>query len=285
MAFRAIDAIVFSDATIVTAERVFPGHVVEGGRIAEIAEGRRSRGDVDCQGDYLLPRLVELHTDHLEAHYTPRPKVGWRAGSAVIAYDAQIVSAGITTVFDSFRIGMDCYEERDSVGEQAAIVGDTIEQARAAGLLRAERRAAGRIRATPRRGSSPRRGCSTFFPPITRRRAADGRLSPCERARRRRLARRDPAGREEPRGSRGAFRSRRNRDRLARGPRARLRASERTGRAPRSGARAAGSRVRSSDGLGRIRRPLRLERLHSQEARAAVFSSPSSGPAARARMR
>ena len=29
----------------------------------------------------------------------------WHAGSAALAYDAQIAAAGITTVFDSFRLG------------------------------------------------------------------------------------------------------------------------------------------------------------------------------------
>ena len=35
------------------------------------AAGQRA---IDCHGDYLLPGLVELHTDHLEAHYMPRPR-------------------------------------------------------------------------------------------------------------------------------------------------------------------------------------------------------------------
>ena len=139
MEFRLSDPIVFTNATVVTAERAFLGHVVvEGGRIAEIGEGLGPRGGLDCGGDYLLPGLVELHTDHLEAHYMPRPRVVWHAGSAVMAYDAQIVAAGITTVFDSFRVGMDSYEERGGVGEQVAILADTIEQARAADLLRAD---------------------------------------------------------------------------------------------------------------------------------------------------
>ena len=139
MEFRVTDPVVFDNATIVTAERAFPGHVVaEGGRIIEIGEGRGPRGGLDCGGDYLLPGLVELHTDHLEAHYMPRPRVVWHAGSAVMAYDAQIAAAGITTVFNSFRVGMDAYEERGGVGEQVVILADTIELARAADLLRAD---------------------------------------------------------------------------------------------------------------------------------------------------
>ncbi len=139
MEFRLSDPIVFDNATIVTADRAFVGHVVaEGGRITEIGEGRGPRGGLDCEGDYLLPGLVELHTDHLEAHYMPRPRVVWHAGSAVVAYDAQIAAAGITTVFDSFRVGVDADEEKGGVGEQTVLLANAIEQARAADLLRAD---------------------------------------------------------------------------------------------------------------------------------------------------
>jgi len=139
MEFRVSDPIVFDNAMVVTAERAFPGHVVvEGGRIAEVGEGRRPRG-VDCGGDYLLPGLVELHTDHLEAHYMPRPRVVWHAGSAVMAYDAQIAAAGITTVFDSFRVGTESADEdKGAVAEQIVILADAVERARSADLLRAD---------------------------------------------------------------------------------------------------------------------------------------------------
>ena len=57
------------------------------------------------KGDYLIPGLVELHTDHLEQHYHPRPGVTWPAISAVMAHDAQIAASGITTVYDALRAG------------------------------------------------------------------------------------------------------------------------------------------------------------------------------------
>src|SRR3546814_4185117 len=57
------------------------------------------------EGDYLMPGLIELHTDNLEKYMNPRPGVDWPSESAVLAHDAQIVSAGITTVFDALAIG------------------------------------------------------------------------------------------------------------------------------------------------------------------------------------
>ena len=47
------------------------------GLIAEVGEGSAPAGSEDVAGDLLMPGLVELHTDHLEAHYVPRPKVFW----------------------------------------------------------------------------------------------------------------------------------------------------------------------------------------------------------------
>lgn len=140
MEFRGDDPMVFTNAMVVTADHAFSGHVVvAGGRIVEIGEGPAPRGGLDCEGDYLLPGLVELHTDHLEAHLMPRPRVMWHVGSAVIAYDAQIVAAGITTVFDSFRVGSETADEdRLGLGEQTVILADAVERARAADLLRAD---------------------------------------------------------------------------------------------------------------------------------------------------
>ena len=129
----------FRNARIVTADRVFLGCLrVEDGLIAEIGEDGSSGAGVDFEGDYLLPGLIELHTDHLESHYVPRPAVTWHAGSAVLAYDAQIAAAGITTVFDSFRVGVDEYEVGARLGDKVAPLIQAVRRAADAGLLRAD---------------------------------------------------------------------------------------------------------------------------------------------------
>jgi alpha-D-ribose 1-methylphosphonate 5-triphosphate diphosphatase len=130
---------VFKNARIVTADRVFSGSLTaDHGRIQEVREEGAAHAGVDFQGDYLLPGLIELHTDHLESHYVPRPAVRWHAGSAVLAYDAQIAAAGITTVFDSFRVGVDEYDSSAQLGDQVAPLAEAVRRAADAGLLRAD---------------------------------------------------------------------------------------------------------------------------------------------------
>ncbi|WP_237151879.1 alpha-D-ribose 1-methylphosphonate 5-triphosphate diphosphatase [Oryzibacter oryziterrae] len=96
-----------ANARVVLEDRIVDGGViVRDGRIAEIYEGKSATG-TDCHGDYVIPGLVELHTDHLEVHYAPRPGVRWDTLAAIQAHDGQVITAGITTVFDCLRMGSD----------------------------------------------------------------------------------------------------------------------------------------------------------------------------------
>jgi len=129
---------IFSNAEVVTADDRFRGYVVVAdGVIKEVGAGQAPEQGMDLGGDLLLPGLIEIHTDNLEAHYIPRPKVEWHMTSAVLAYDAQIASSGITTVFDSLRIGVEEHEERSSMGNKTTLLADEIAARAAAGDLRA----------------------------------------------------------------------------------------------------------------------------------------------------
>jgi alpha-D-ribose 1-methylphosphonate 5-triphosphate diphosphatase len=129
---------IFENARIVLGDDVIEnGYVaVADGVIAEIGEGSSPERGQDLGGDLLLPGLVELHTDHLEAHVMPRPKVHWDTVAAVISYDAQIATSGITTVLDSLRVWRE--EGAEDVDGQAATLSQGIDRARAVGLLRIE---------------------------------------------------------------------------------------------------------------------------------------------------
>lgn len=132
------EPMILANARLVLADRVIDAGwvVVADGRIAELGEGRPPDSAQDLAGDLLLPGLVELHTDHLEAHYMPRPKVTWDPLAAVVSYDGQLVSCGITTVLDSLRVWRE--EGADEVGGEAAVLAGAIASARDADMLRAD---------------------------------------------------------------------------------------------------------------------------------------------------
>lgn len=98
---------ILANAMLILPDMVVPGQVlIRDGVIADIAQGTGvPAGAVDCGGDYLSPGLIELHTDNLERHIAPRPKVDWPHQAAIVAHDAELAGAGISTVFDAIRVG------------------------------------------------------------------------------------------------------------------------------------------------------------------------------------
>ncbi|SHK37786.1 alpha-D-ribose 1-methylphosphonate 5-triphosphate diphosphatase [Shimia gijangensis] len=100
------------ETILANAMLVLPDETVRGalllrdGKIQALETGTSvPSGAVDCQGDYVAPGLVELHTDNLERHLHPRPKVNWPHLPAILAHDQEMAGAGVTTVFDALRIG------------------------------------------------------------------------------------------------------------------------------------------------------------------------------------
>lgn len=129
---------IIKNAKIVTASEEFTGcMVIEDGLIQSIERGNTAVPSAeDWAGDWLLPGLVELHTDNLEKHLVPRPGVLWNAHSATVMHDAMCAAAGITTVLDSIVIG-----DMDQGGARSqtyAVSINALHACRAEGLLRVE---------------------------------------------------------------------------------------------------------------------------------------------------
>jgi len=130
-----------SQLSLTNARIVLRGEVISGsiqitdGKISSIDSGHSAAGE-DLQQDFLLPGLVELHTDHIESHFAPRPGVRWNTLSAIQAHDAQIAASGITTVFDCLRVGRD-EDDLFNPGEMIALA-NALEMAASHGRLRAE---------------------------------------------------------------------------------------------------------------------------------------------------
>jgi alpha-D-ribose 1-methylphosphonate 5-triphosphate diphosphatase len=120
----------------VLGDEVIYGSVsVKGEIIAAFDHGNVVHGE-DLEGDYLIPGLVELHTDHFENHYKPRPSVRWYPMAALQAHDTQIAGAGITTVFDAIRLGSD--PEVGNIADDVTAQVDAVAQADGQDMLRAE---------------------------------------------------------------------------------------------------------------------------------------------------
>ncbi|MGV3549374.1 alpha-D-ribose 1-methylphosphonate 5-triphosphate diphosphatase [Rhizobium sp.] len=97
--------LILSNGRIVTPEREFRGAIsLSNGAIAAVDETATIDG-TDLEGDYLLPGLIDIHTDHFEKHAIPRPGVVWNLTSASATHDSAMIAAGTTTVFDSLLAG------------------------------------------------------------------------------------------------------------------------------------------------------------------------------------
>jgi alpha-D-ribose 1-methylphosphonate 5-triphosphate diphosphatase len=130
--------IIIGNAKLVLADRVIDKGWVAfaDGVVAGFGEGDAPAGAEDARGDLVMPGLIELHTDHLEAHFMPRPKVFWDPLSAVVSYDGQLATSGITTVLDSVRVG--CEDASQGIDSYAELLVDSIAKAGKADLLRVD---------------------------------------------------------------------------------------------------------------------------------------------------
>jgi alpha-D-ribose 1-methylphosphonate 5-triphosphate diphosphatase len=129
---------ILTNARIVTRDEEFLGTILlSDGLITDVSRGVSAAGSaLDLDGDYLLPGLIELHTDNLERHFAPRPGVLWHPQSAVLAHDAAVATGGITTVLDAIAIG-DVRQDSLRLQFMETMV-DAIETASAQGMLRAQ---------------------------------------------------------------------------------------------------------------------------------------------------
>lgn len=132
---------ILTNARLVLPDGVRHGTLsIRNGIIETIDPGpSHARDTVDCGGDYLMPGLVELHTDNLERHIQPRPRVDWPHAAAILAHDTELAGAGITTVFDALRIGSIPSQGAD-YAEYARGLASEIIALRDNGLLRISHR-------------------------------------------------------------------------------------------------------------------------------------------------
>ncbi len=125
---------ILTNARLVLPDSVIHGTiVVRGETIADIQPGNSHvSAATDCDGDTIIPGVIDLHTDNLERQVQPRLLARWPSRSAFLAHDAQCVCAGVTTIFDSLCLGDLGFDEsrmrtfRDGVTDLDALADTTM---------------------------------------------------------------------------------------------------------------------------------------------------------------
>jgi alpha-D-ribose 1-methylphosphonate 5-triphosphate diphosphatase len=129
---------ILTNAIIVLPAETLHGTVLlRGDRIAEVQPGiSQAPGALDLGGDYLIPGIVDVHTDNLERQVQPRSNARWPSRSAMVAHDAQCAAAGVTTVLDALCLGDLGFEpERTQTFHEGVADLDALAHT---GLLKAE---------------------------------------------------------------------------------------------------------------------------------------------------
>ena len=118
-------------------ETVFGTIVMFGTVIADIQAGRSQAATaIDCDGDTIIPGVVDVHTDNLERQVQPRSLARWPSRSAMVAHDAQCAAAGVTSVLDALCLGdLGFDKERIKTFQDGVIDLDALT---AAGLLKSD---------------------------------------------------------------------------------------------------------------------------------------------------
>jgi alpha-D-ribose 1-methylphosphonate 5-triphosphate diphosphatase len=132
------DETILTNAILVLPDATIHGTLVaRGDRIAEVQPGRSSaRSAHNLHGDYLIPGIVDTHTDNLERQVQPRSLARWPSRSAMVAHDAQCAAAGVTTVLDALCLGdLGFDKERIRTFQDGVVDLDALSDA---ALLRAE---------------------------------------------------------------------------------------------------------------------------------------------------
>jgi alpha-D-ribose 1-methylphosphonate 5-triphosphate diphosphatase len=125
-----------TNAKVVTPDAVLEGASVSlaGDRIAGAsrASGSRGEGTLDAAGGYLLPGMIDLHSDAIEKQHVPRARAKFSPELVFLEMDRYFAVSGVTTGFHAL-----CFEEG---------MGRSVARAREHYDLVARHRREGRVR-------------------------------------------------------------------------------------------------------------------------------------------
>jgi len=100
------------NAQIILPEKVIKGHIlIDGNRISEVAESGfpkvKSYPDVtmiDAEGCYVMPGMIDLHSDAIEKEIQPRPNTLFPIDMSFYELEKKLAVSGITTMYHSLTL-------------------------------------------------------------------------------------------------------------------------------------------------------------------------------------
>src|ERR1700761_7606706 len=111
-----MNSYLIKNAQLVTPYGVIPdGSVwVEAGRIRQVGTitepGSSIAKIIDAGGAYVMPGIIDIHTDAMDAEIVPRPGADIPVAVAFRELERKMCSCGITTVYHSLHLGYESAE-------------------------------------------------------------------------------------------------------------------------------------------------------------------------------
>ncbi|MDR3540565.1 MAG: alpha-D-ribose 1-methylphosphonate 5-triphosphate diphosphatase [Desulfosporosinus sp.] len=100
------------NAQIILPDKVVKGHIlIEGNRISEVVESGFPRvkgypdiAMIDAEGSYVMPGIIDLHSDAIEKELQPRPNTMFPINMAFYELEKKLAVSGITTMYHSLTL-------------------------------------------------------------------------------------------------------------------------------------------------------------------------------------
>lgn len=122
---------ILTNAHIIKEDTSFYGSIViEDNIIVDILKDKIFNGEIDVNGSWVSPGLIDIHSDYIEKEFNPRPNTGFPASLALRYLDTRAITAGITTLFNgiSFRESVDTARSIDEGIRIATILDEYIDK-------------------------------------------------------------------------------------------------------------------------------------------------------------
>ena len=124
--------IAIQNGKLITPNEVLEGKtlLIDGGKIIGIVENiANAKSVIDAQGRYVMPGMIDIHSDKIEQFIQPRPTAQMDFELALKECERELLMLGITTMYHSISLYQDEFfgksplRTKDSVQRLANLVG------------------------------------------------------------------------------------------------------------------------------------------------------------------